>query len=323
MKSGNPPTVNPRPEPTNDHRAKPRQQNEARLTQPSAEVVPEKPTRKYEEMERYWDKICNVEDDVANTDNSNSHINIDSTKEVRSESKEPETHRKRKREAPSSSESPAVDLLDETLHDWKRRKLEIGTERPKIPSSSLRREWRQDGGDVVRPSKSPADSGTDVVLASADREVSKEALSFISTSQPSEEVEEKEEDRFISFERTARISERSAINKSKIRSQGREFKKHEKPIGPSKDFQKSLATRRQRQALFLKGENKWDEEDASFMQSGKEFAEPGAGLGAEFVAKRLLTVRDATLLTLEHATDSSGRRFESKKADEEVARVPG
>ena len=172
--------------------------------------------RQYEEMERHWDKICNFEDDVAHTDDSNSHINIDPTNVARSESKEPEAHRKRKREEPSSSESPAVDLLDETIHDWKRRKLEIGTERPKIPPSSLRKEWRQDGGEVVRPSKSPADLGTDVVLASSDQEASKEAIIIINTSQPSveveEKVEEKEEERFVSFERTARISERSVIN---------------------------------------------------------------------------------------------------------------
>ena len=108
-----------------------------------------------------------------------------------------------------------------------------------------------------------------------------------------------------------------------MRSQGREFKKHEKPIEPSKEFQSFLATRRQRKSLLLKDENMWDEEDASFMQSGKKFAEPGAGFGAEFVAKRLLTVRDAALLTIEHSTDFPGRRFESEKADEEVATVPG
>ena len=311
--------VIPRAEPTsNDHRTKPRQQNEARLPQSSAEVVPEKPTRQYEEMERYWDKICNFEDTVANTDDSSSHINIISTNAARSETKEPGTHGKRKREAPS--ESPAVDLPDENHHDWKRRKLEIGTERPKIPPSSLRKEWRQDGADTVRPSKSPADSGTDVVLASSDQEASKEALGVINTSQPSVEVEE-EEDHFVSFERSARISERSAMNKSRIRSQSREFTKHEKPIGPSKEFQKFLATRRQRKALLLKGENMWDEEDASFMQSGKKFAEPPAGLGEEVVAKRLLTVRDAALLNTDHSTDSPGRRFEYEKADEEVARV--
>ena len=319
IKSRITPTFIPRPEPTTkDHRTKPRQRNEAKPSQSSAEVVPEKPTRQYEEMERYWDKICNFEDDVAHTDDSNSHINIDA---ARSESKEPGTHRKRKREALSSSESPAVDLPDETHHDWKRRKLEIGTERPKIPPSSLRKEWRQDGGAMVRPSKSPAGLGTDVELASFDQEASKEALNIINTPQLSVKVEEKEEDCFVSFERTARISELSAVNKSRIRSQGREFKKHEKPIGPSKEFQKFLATRRQRKELLLKGENMWDEEDASFMQSGKQFAEPGAGLGAEFVAKRLLTVRDAALFKIEHSTDSSGRHFDSEKADEEVAKI--
>ena len=328
IKSGIPTTVIPRPEPTtDDHRSKRRQQNEARLSRSSAEAVPEKPKRQYDEMERYWDKICNFEDDVANTDGSNYHINIDSNKAARSESKESGTHRKRKREALSSSESPAVDLPDEAHHDWKRRKLEIGTERPKIPPSSLRKEWRQDGGEVVRPSKSPADSGTDVELASSDQEASKEAISITSTLQPSAETEEKEEkkeeDCFVSFERTARISERSAINKSKIRSQGREFKKHDNPIGPSKEFRSFLATRRQRKALLLKGENMWDEEDASFMQTGKKFVEPGVGLGAEIVAKRLLTVRDVVLLKIEHSTDSPGRHFEPEKADEEVARVQG
>ena len=306
---------------TNDNRVELPQQKEARSSQSSAEVVPEKPTRQYEEMERYWDKICNLEDS-AHTDDSTSHININATKEAQPESKEPGTHRKRKREGSSSSESPAVDLPGETHHDWKRRKLEFGTKRPKVPPSSLREECRNDGGEMVRPSKSPADSGTDVELASSDQESSKEAISTISTLQSLAEAE-KEEDCFISFERTARISELSAINRSRIRSQGREFKKHEKPIGPSKEFQKFLATRRQRKALLLKDENTWNEEDASFMQSGKKFAEPAAGLGAEFVAKRLLTVRDAALLIIEHSTDSSGPRLESEKADEEVAKIPG
>ena len=318
IKSRITPTVIPRPEPTTkDHRTKPRRPNEAKPSRPSAEVVREKPTGQYEEMERYWDKICNFEDSVAHTDDSNSHINIHS---ARSENKEPGTHRKRKREELSSLESPAVDLPDETHHDWKRRKLEIGTERHEIPPSSLREEWRQDGGDMVRPSKSPADLGTDVELASSDQKASKKALNVINTPQISVEVEEVR-DCFVSFERTAKISELSAVNKSRIRSQGREFRKHEKPIGPSMEFQKFLATRRQRKELLLKGVNMWDEEDASFMQSGKKFAEPGAGLGGEFVAKRLLTVRDAALLTIEHSTDSPGRHFESEKSDEEVAKI--
>ena len=350
IKSGIPPTVIPRPEPTtNDHITKRRQQNAARssrsharlvpekptrhseekrphqneamLSQSSAEAVPEKPTRQYEEMERYWDKICNFEDSVVHTDDTNPYINIDSTTAAQSECKEPGTHRKRKREESSTSDSPAVDLRGENHHDWKRRKLEIGTERPKTPPSSLRKEWRPDGGEAVRRSLSPADSGADVELASSDQEASKEALSVIDTSQVSAEVEEKEENCFVSFERTARISELAAVNKSLMRSQGREFKKHDKPLGPSKEFQSFLETRRQRKALLLKGASMWDEEDASFMQSGKEFAEPGAGLGAELVAKRLLTVRDAALLTKEHSTDSPGPRFEPEEADEEVAKV--
>ena len=310
IKSGKPPTAIPRPErprnifvpgsqlaaeavepTTDDHRVEHPQQKEARSSQSSAEVVPEKPKRQYEEMERYWDKICNLEDGVAHTDESNSHINTNGSEVARPESKEPGTQRKRKRDGSSSLDSPAVDLPGETHHDWKRRKLEFGTERPKAPPSSLRKECRNDGGEVVRPSKSFADSGADVELATSDEEASKEAIRTSSTLQPSAEAEK---ECFISFERTARISELSAINKSRIRSQGREFKKHEKPIGPSKEFQTFLATRRQRKALLLKGENAWDEEDALFMQSGKKFAEPGAGLGAEFVAKRLLTVRDGS-----------------------------
>ncbi|KAM0804788.1 hypothetical protein BDR22DRAFT_550979 [Usnea florida] len=283
-------------EPTiKDHSIKRPQQKDARSSQSSAEVVPEKPTRQYEEMERYWDRICDLEDS-AHTDDSSSHININATIEAQPESKEPGTHKKRKREEPSSLESPAVDLPGETHHDWKRRKLEFGPKRPKVPPSSLREECRNDGGEIVRPSESPADWGTDVELASSDQEASKEAISVISTLQPSAEAEE--EDCFVSFKRTARISELSAINRSRIRSQGREFKKHEKQIGPSKEFQTFLATRRQRKELLLKDESTWDEEDASFMQSGKKFAEPAAGLGAEFVAKRLLTGRDSNLRKL-------------------------
>ena len=302
-------------------------------------------------MERHYNKICELEDSVAQTDSSNSNINIESNKVAQSESKEPETHRKRKREALSSSESPAVGLPGDADHDWKRRKLEIGTTRPKIPPSSLQKEWRIDDGEMVRPSRSPADSGTDVELASSDQEASKEthltpsnfpgnsgtgveldstdrgapkeAISTINTPQPSVKAEEKE-DSFVSFERTARISERSAVNKSMMRSHGREFKKHGKPIGPSKEFRSFFETRRQRKALLLKGESLWDEEDASFMQSGKKFAEPGASLGAEVVAKRLLAVNDTALLQYNALLIiPPGRQFEADKADEEVAKFQG
>ena len=299
------------------------QQTEATLSQSSYELVAEKPARQYEEMEHYFSDICELEDGDAHTDDSNSPIYIESTEVARSESKEPEAHRKRKREA--SSESPAVDLSGDPRHDWKRRKLEMlemVINRPKLPPSSLKKEWREDAEEMVRRSKSPTDSGTDVELASSDQEASKEAISNINTPQPSVKAEEKE-DPFVSFERMARISERSAVNKSMMRLNCREFKKHEKPIGPSKEFQSFLATRRQRKALLLKGENMWDEEDASFMQSGKKYAEPGAGLGAEFVAKRLLNVRDAALLNIEHSTDSAGWQFEAEKAGEEVAKVQG
>ena len=301
------------------------QQTEATLSQSSYEPVPGKPARQYEEMEHYFSDICELEDGDSQTDDSNSPIYIESTEVARSESKEPEAHRKRKREATSSSESSAVDLPGDARHDWKRRKLEMlemFINRPKLPPSSLQKEWREDAEEMVRRSKSPTDSGTDVELASSDQEASKEAISNINTPQPSVKAEETG-DPFVSFERTARISERSAVNKSMMRLHCREFKKHEKPIGPSKEFQSFLATRRQRKALLLKGENMWDEEDASFMQSGQKYAEPGAGLRAEFVAKRLLNVRDAALLKIEHSTDSPGREFEAEKANEEVAKVQG
>lgn len=96
-------------------------------------------------------------------------------------------------------------------------------------------------------------------LDSKDREALKKAFGNPGGLQPSVHTEK--------IPRTVTFSDRCYINKSLMKRHGhtKKFKAYDKVIGPSKEFQSFFATRRQR-------------------------TEPGARLGAEFVAKSLLDV---------------------------------
>lgn len=134
-------------------------------------------------------------------------------------------------------------------------------------------------------------------LGSTDRKGLKEAFGNSTESQLSGHTE-KEPSPFVTFPRTKRFSDRCIINKSLMRCNLYKFKRNGKPIGPSKNFKCFFMARRQRKSLLRKGEASWDIEDASFIQSGQDIAEPSARLGAEFVAKSLLDVSDIASLTL-------------------------
>lgn len=135
-------------------------------------------------------------------------------------------------------------------------------------------------------------------LDPADRDALKEVFGEPDKLQPSED-KEKEPSAFVTFPRKVKYHERYSVNKSLLRQHRytNMFKRVKKPTQPSEKFLSFFATRRQREVLLHKGEDLWDEEDASFIRSGEEIAEPGARLGAEFVAKRLLEVRDLTSLS--------------------------
>ena len=102
---------------------------------------------------------------------------------------------------------------------------------------------------------------------------------------------------FDAIPRTAKFSDRCEINKSLISNNGYKFKGYDTPTGPSEEFQSFFATRRLRKNILRQDKDSWNEEDTSFILSGKEIAEPGAKFGAEFVAKCLLDVSDTACLT--------------------------
>ena len=100
----------------------------------------------------------------------------------------------------------------------------------------------------------------------------------------------------VTIPRTARFSDSVWMRRSLMHRNGYKVKGYDKPIRPSEEFRSFFAKRRQRKALLRKGERLWNDEDVAFMRRGKEFAEPGAKLGAEFVAKSLLDVSDTISL---------------------------
>lgn len=135
-------------------------------------------------------------------------------------------------------------------------------------------------------------------LKSVDRQVLKGAFGNCDELQPSLHTEEPSP--CVTIPRRLAFSDRSLTNVSLMRRHGYRWKPYDKPTGPSEEFRSFFATRRQRKSLLRKGEASWDDEDASFIQTRKKLAEPGAKLGAEYVAKNLLDVSDATSLSQEH-----------------------
>ena len=133
-------------------------------------------------------------------------------------------------------------------------------------------------------------------LDPADREALRELFGSPGELQPSVHTEE-EPLPFVTIVRTAKPSERSSVNKSLMRRHRHVFKFDDKPTEPSEKFRSFFATRRRREALLLKGEESWNEADASFIRTEKNIAEPGARLGAECVAKRLLDVSNIVSLS--------------------------
>lgn len=159
------------------------------------------------------------------------------------------------------------------------------------------------GEDEIRVAKAAAillevDQGSSSLseLDPADREALREVFGSSDELQSSVHTEE-EPLKFVTILRTAKPSERSFVNKSLMRRHSHSFKFDDKPTEPSEKFRSFFATRRRREALLLKGEESWNEADASFIRMGKKIAEPGARLGAECVAKRLLDVSDITSLS--------------------------
>ncbi|CAD6563700.1 MAG: hypothetical protein ASARMPREDX12_000021 [Alectoria sarmentosa] len=160
------------------------------------------------------------------------------------------------------------------------------------------------GEDEIRVTKAAAillevhqDSSSLYELDPADREALKEVFGSSDKLQPS--VHTKEEPLpFVTMIRTATPSERSYVNKSLMRRHSHSFQFDDKPTEPSEKFRSFFATPRRREALLLQGEESWNEADASFIRTGKKIAEPGARLGAECVAKRLLDGRKTPLKEL-------------------------
>lgn len=163
---------------------------------------------------------------------------------------------KRKRESASSSKSSTADLNGHVDRDPKRRRLEMGTNSSRDTSPKLQKKPRRKGqGKHVSQDL----LGQDAI----DPELLGE--------QPGS-------------------SNRCEINRSLMRANGFKIRRYDKPTKPSKGFQSFFATRRQRMNILRKDKESWSEEDTAFVLSGKKMAEPGARLGAEFVAKCLLDV---------------------------------
>ena len=134
-------------------------------------------------------------------------------------------------------------------------------------------------------------------LEPADREALKKAFGASDDSQSSVPGAEMPSP-FVAIPRTARFSDRCSINRSFATDNGYKIKRHDKPTGPSGNFKSFFATRRLRKNILRQNEESWNEEDTSFVLSGKEIEEPGADFGAEFVAKCLLDVSDISSLIL-------------------------
>ena len=182
---------------------------------------------------------------------------------------EPERRTKRKREATISRESPTPD--GDFERGEKRRKLEIGT------SSSQ-----------VLPAEEP------------ERRTKRKREATISLESPTPDLSgdfergEKRKKLEIGTSSSQVLPPQQRKQATKVTSNVSELE----PAGPSAMFKAFFATRRLRKDLLRKREASWSEEDASFMRSGKEIAEPDASLGAEFAAKSLLDVRDTASVTL-------------------------
>ena len=219
--------------------------------------------------------------------------------------------KKRKRESGISAESPVFDLPGDIDHDEKRRKLKTGTRSSQVPQDERREEESVNlgpcdsfcqgtavadvrGQEDFRVAKAAAkleiDQGNSDVpgLDPADRDGAPDRL------QTSVHAEE-EPLSIVTFPRAARFPERYLVNKSLLQRHGHlnKFRSERKSIKPSWKFRSFFKTRRQREVLLHKGQESWTRQDDSFMRSGNEIAEPGATLGAEFVAKSLLDVRNA------------------------------
>lgn len=160
------------------------------------------------------------------------------------------------------------------------------------------------GQDDVRVARAAANLEIDQAnsnvpgLDSADRDALKDAFGTPDRLPPS--VHEEEELLSVAtIPRAVRFFERYSVNKSLLVRHGHlnKFRNESKPTRPSRRFRSFFANRRQREVLLHKGSESWDKKDASFIRSGKEIAEPSARLGAEFVAKSLLDVSDATSLS--------------------------
>ena len=204
-----------------------------------------------------------------------------------------------------SSHASGLDALD----------LELLGEEPsnsKHELSSVNEDLKVVIGQVLYPLVSPDDlrvakaaanlldihqgNSTALELEPTDRKALREAFGTSDDLQPSGLGEEKPS-LFDAIPRTAKFSNRCKINKSLMINNGYKFKGYDTPTGPSEEFQSFFTTRRLRKNILRQDKDSWNEEDTSFVLSGKEIAEPGAKFGAEFVAKCLLDVSDTACLT--------------------------
>ena len=136
--------------------------------------------------------------------------------------------------------------------------------------------------------------GTSVFeLDSTDRDALGRAFGTSDDLQPS--MHGAEPPAFDVIPRTAKFSDHFETTKSLIRGSGK-FTRYGKPTKPSEKFQSFFATRRLRKNVLRQDKKSWSDEDQAFVLSGKTIEEPGAELGAEFVAKSLLDVSNTVPL---------------------------
>ena len=176
-----------------------------------------------------------------------------------------------------NSDGPELDSLDRELlgeepSDFKQTQTSANQDAKAFIAETL---YATVSHDELRVSNAAANllgihqGNSDVSeLDTVDREALQEA--FGEPMQPSAQTVE-EPSPFVEVPRTVKFSERYEDNKLLMRRHEHKFKRHDKRIGPSEEFQSFFATRRLRKDLLRKGEL-------------------GAGLGVEITAKSLLDV---------------------------------